>query len=278
MIISDSVDEIVNNNYLKIVIIKSGSGIIKINGIDTVFTSPELFCFNDDDKITIIKSKDLDVSSLLFDPSIINENLTLDNIKQGLHETTAITMLDGDSLRPFIIRDDAYCGMLSPGPAGLTRLMQLSDATLKYVDNVNESFRPCRIRSYFLEMIFFIVEMYYRRDPIKIDVEMINYDNNIYDVILHLASNYHTKITIDDLVKIFNTNRNTLREKFIKVTGVPVITYLIKLRVRIASILLKDTTLNVSEIMEHVGFEDISHFGRIFRKYVGVSPSAYRKG
>ena len=79
MIISDSVDEIVNNNYLKIVIIKSGSGIIKINGIDTVFTSPELFCFNDDDKITIIKSKDLDVSSLLFDPSIINENLTLDN-------------------------------------------------------------------------------------------------------------------------------------------------------------------------------------------------------
>jgi AraC family L-rhamnose operon regulatory protein RhaS len=54
-------------------------------------------------------------------------------------------------------------------------------------------------------------------------------------------------------------------------------TYLMKLRLYIASQLLRDTTLPITEIYERVGFNDPAHFGRQFRKHYGTSPSEYRR-
>jgi transcriptional regulator GlxA family with amidase domain len=50
-----------------------------------------------------------------------------------------------------------------------------------------------------------------------------------------------------------------------------------RLRLRMASVLLGETTLPVSEIMRRVGFGDATHFGRTFRKYTGYPPSEYRQ-
>lgn len=278
LVVTDSINSSNKyGNYLKIIIIKSGSGIININEDNKVFTAQEIFCFNQNDRVYLSKIKDLEIIVIYFDPSIINEKFNLDNIIYGLDFAETATLLDRDSLRPFISREGNYCGILSPGPVAFVRLLQLAESTLTYIHNETDRFRLCRIRSYFLELILLLSEMYYRRTNLNIEVDVIDYDNEIYDVILYLLSNYHNKITVNDLTKKFNTNRNNLREKFIKVTGVPVITYLIKLRIKIASILLKDTSLNIAEIMEHVGFENISHFGRMFRKHTGLSPSKFRR-
>jgi len=43
-----------------------------------------------------------------------------------------------------------------------------------------------------------------------------------------------------------------------------------------ASVMLKDTLLPVSEVMERVGFNDSTHFSRTFKKYMGLSPSEFR--
>jgi transcriptional regulator GlxA family with amidase domain len=53
--------------------------------------------------------------------------------------------------------------------------------------------------------------------------------------------------------------------------------YLTKLRVEIAASLLHDTYLDIADVMTKVGFRDTSHFGRIFNKFFGCSPSQYRK-
>jgi AraC-like DNA-binding protein len=75
----------------------------------------------------------------------------------------------------------------------------------------------------------------------------------------------------------FHINRTTLADKFTKSTGMSVMDYLIRLRVKMAAIMLRDTMLSVSEISYRVGFNDITHFGRTFRKHMGYSPSEYRK-
>jgi AraC-like DNA-binding protein len=43
-----------------------------------------------------------------------------------------------------------------------------------------------------------------------------------------------------------------------------------------AKILLKQTSLTVSEIATRLGFEDISYFTRVFRKNSGMTPKLYR--
>lgn len=44
-----------------------------------------------------------------------------------------------------------------------------------------------------------------------------------------------------------------------------------------AKILLRHTDLNISQISYALGFEDLAHFNRFFKKQIGVSPSLYRK-
>ncbi|GBD00241.1 HTH-type transcriptional activator RhaS [bacterium HR17] len=52
--------------------------------------------------------------------------------------------------------------------------------------------------------------------------------------------------------------------------------YLERLRLQIASQLLRETALGIADIAFLVGFQDLRHFQRLFRRAFGVSPSAFR--
>jgi AraC-like DNA-binding protein len=41
---------------------------------------------------------------------------------------------------------------------------------------------------------------------------------------------------------------------------------------------LRNPRASVTDIAFAVGFNDLSHFARMFRRYVGLCPSKYRKG
>lgn len=50
-----------------------------------------------------------------------------------------------------------------------------------------------------------------------------------------------------------------------------------RLRMRIATTLLRDTELPILEICERTGFNDISYFSKAFKKEINYTPSEYRK-
>lgn len=47
-------------------------------------------------------------------------------------------------------------------------------------------------------------------------------------------------------------------------------------RIRKAQELLKDQSLRIGEIAELVGFLDMAHFSRVFKKIAGMSANEYR--
>lgn len=60
-------------------------------------------------------------------------------------------------------------------------------------------------------------------------------------------------------------------------TGRGLMQLLAETRVEQARLLLMDTELAVQVVARRVGLPDIQRFGRAFRRYTGVSPSAYRR-
>ena len=46
---------------------------------------------------------------------------------------------------------------------------------------------------------------------------------------------------------------------------------------RARELLLRHSAMSIDEIAEHLGYSDPSNFGRAFRKWEGVSPSAWRR-
>jgi YesN/AraC family two-component response regulator len=97
------------------------------------------------------------------------------------------------------------------------------------------------------------------------------------DVVMHLHTHYHQKITLADLTRTFHTNRTTLTRNFHRATGLSVMAYLHRLRIRVAATILRDTELDINQVMSRVGFRDNTNFGRTFRRYNGCTPSEYRR-
>lgn len=72
-------------------------------------------------------------------------------------------------------------------------------------------------------------------------------------------------------------NEKYFTSRFSKETGETFSNYLTELRIQKARELLKNTNFKVYEIAEMVGYYNVEHFNRMFKKQSGVSPSKYRK-
>jgi AraC-like DNA-binding protein len=58
--------------------------------------------------------------------------------------------------------------------------------------------------------------------------------------------------------------------------GTSPIEYWISLKMTEAKRLIRNGELNITQIAEHLGYNSIHHFSRMFKRFTGVSPSAYK--
>jgi len=96
------------------------------------------------------------------------------------------------------------------------------------------------------------------------------------DVVNHIQVNYPKAIRLDDLAQRMKISQRQLERRFIKVFGIGVIDYILRVRINAARELLENTTRTVSDIATAVGFYDHSHFIRNFKRLCGSSPKHYR--
>ncbi len=92
-----------------------------------------------------------------------------------------------------------------------------------------------------------------------------------------LEANYTERITLADLAAEASKSIPHLSSEFKKHFDCAPVEYLIRLRMREAVHLLPDINLNITQIAERVGYEDIYHFSRLFKRHCGLSPMAMRK-
>lgn len=88
--------------------------------------------------------------------------------------------------------------------------------------------------------------------------------------------NFSENLKLETLSGIFNYNSAYLGKLFKNETGEYFNTYLDKVRIEKAKALLEDG-MKVYQVAEKVGYTNVDYFHTKFRKYVGTSPSAYRK-
>lgn len=95
--------------------------------------------------------------------------------------------------------------------------------------------------------------------------------------IQYIDHHYARDISLDDLAEINCLSRFYLSREFKQETGYRFKDYLNMKRLNAAQKLLSLPDVNISEACFSVGFNDVSYFSRVFKKYFGVSPSIYKK-
>jgi AraC family transcriptional regulator of arabinose operon len=84
--------------------------------------------------------------------------------------------------------------------------------------------------------------------------------------------------TLEELARESNLSIAHFTEICRRQTGMPPLALLIRLRLQRAMNLLQQGNHNVTEAALAVGYDDPFYFSRLFRKHMGISPSACRMG
>lgn len=83
-------------------------------------------------------------------------------------------------------------------------------------------------------------------------------------------------VTLPDIARHTGLSKQHLIYLFNQETGCPPIEYFIRMKMQRASSLLDLTDLSIKEIAASVGFADPYYFSRLFKKFIGCSPTEYR--
>lgn len=102
-------------------------------------------------------------------------------------------------------------------------------------------------------------------------------DGAIEEMIARFHRDFKENIRVEDCARACNMSKSWFIRSFRVRTGVTPQRYLTDLRLTEAKELLSSSSLNIGEIAAFCGYENALYFSRIFRKYTGTSPTAYRK-
>lgn len=102
-------------------------------------------------------------------------------------------------------------------------------------------------------------------------------DNIIKRMTNYINKNYYKDLKLEGLAEIFNYNSAYLGKLFKSAIGENFNTYLDRIRIDKAKLLLTEEKLKVYQVSEKVGYKNIDYFHSKFKKYVGMSPLNYKK-
>lgn len=101
--------------------------------------------------------------------------------------------------------------------------------------------------------------------------------NDIERAAHYFKDNYNKQISIEQYAAEHLMSVNWFIHSFKSVMKMSPMQYIISLRIAMAKGYLENSTKNIAEISNEVGYENALYFSRLFRKYTGMTPTEYRK-
>ena len=99
----------------------------------------------------------------------------------------------------------------------------------------------------------------------------------IKEVADFLQSNFAESFTLEEIAKIADVHAVHLARVFREKYGCTIGEYVRKLRIEFACRQISNKDIPISEIALSAGFADQSHFARIFKSQLGMTPTEFRK-
>lgn len=127
--------------------------------------------------------------------------------------------------------------------------------------------------AYFLELICLLSRALNQQNSlISLDQEMLVPALNV------LHNHYQIDHEMKELAGLCGMSVSHFIRTFKKYTGFPPHQYMTMVRIAHAKNLLLQDCYAIAEAAQMVGYENPLYFGRIFKKYTGVTPSDFKKG
>ncbi len=102
-------------------------------------------------------------------------------------------------------------------------------------------------------------------------------DSDVVAAIRFIRQHSKNVIQVNDVVNVVTLSRRVLEKRFRSILGHSIHDEIRRVRVEQIIQMLAETDMSISEIAQVLGFPDVAHISRYFRKEKGMSPLTYRK-
>ncbi len=148
-------------------------------------------------------------------------------------------------------------------------------------NETNKAGKYFMLKAHLMQILILIMREVVNTEPNKQKgCNFDNYSKNyaVKQVLNYLEENFEHKISLDRIAKNMYLSPVYISKIFKEETGESPINYLIRVRLeRAKEILEYDNTSSIKNVATQVGYEDVYHFSKLFKKYYGISPMYYRR-
>ena len=102
-------------------------------------------------------------------------------------------------------------------------------------------------------------------------------DAVVKEMLAFIRQHYREKLVLQDVVDALNYSETFLNKKFKKQMGTTFIEYLNRFRIQKALELLREGRTAVQDVSWQCGIGDYKYFNMVFKKYIGITPDAFRR-
>ncbi|TCO78039.1 PocR ligand-binding domain-containing protein [Marinisporobacter balticus] len=161
--------------------------------------------------------------------------------------------------------------------AVISRMLYRETDDIEIMSKIREKYKGSIFYSQTYEdltqcMILFVTEM---TDLLR-HVLLNGTYNLIEKVNTYINENYYKDLTLNLISNIFYVSPNYLSTLFNEQNKISLTDYINKIRIEKAKEYLKNTELKIAEISKKVGYNNMSYFGYMFKKYIKATPKQYR--
>lgn len=200
--------------------------------------------------------------------------------KKNTHIKTVSVIISADYLKSFLKQDAGRYQFLFDKDNNFLIEEIMTDDILRTVNDIVKKEEPVALQDYYyklkaMELLFYLFQSLSKREKSVYQRLNENDIKSIYKVRDKLISSFHKPSTTSELKQIAGMNELKMRKLFTQVFGMGIYDYYQHLRMKEAARLLRDKKLSVSEVGFEMGFENLSHFTRVFEKYIGKKPKKY---
>jgi AraC-like DNA-binding protein len=114
--------------------------------------------------------------------------------------------------------------------------------------------------------------------PIRLRSGAAGYSEIVSEAIEFIGTHFQDPITLRDVLEHTSMSRATFSRHFPKFTGQSFTNFLQQYRLEYCRRLLTEGNHNITEAALEAGFQNLSHFNRLYRERWGQTPREFRKG
>ncbi len=206
----------------------------------------------------------------------------ISHFEKGSHRKMVSVFISADYLKSFLKEDAKRFQFLFDADNIFLIEEIMTDDILRTVNDIVKKEEPDALKDYryklkVMELLFYLFQSLSKREQ-SVYRKLSETDiKSIYKVRDKLVSSLQKSTPIAELKQIAGMNELKMRKLFTQIFGMGIYDYFQHYRMKEAARLMREKKLSVSEAGYQVGFENLSHFSRVFEKHIGKKPKRYSR-